>query len=60
MTETHTRSMPQPMATEKHVCPECSGQMTLTRIEPDSPGIDRRTFECGNCRHMEMLLVKFH
>lgn len=60
MTEMHQRSIPQPMSTEKRLCPQCHGRMTLTSIEPESAGIDRRTFECGKCKHVELLLVKFH
>jgi hypothetical protein len=60
MPETHLRSVPQPMSIEKHLCPQCHGRTTLTSIEPESLGIDRRMFECGKCKHVETLLVKFH
>jgi transposase len=60
MTELHQRSIPQPMSTEKQSCPRCHERMKLTSIEPETPGVDRRTFVCGNCNHVEMLLVKFH
>ena len=38
-------------------CELCGKAMMLARIEPSSPGVDHRTFECG-CGHIEMLLVK--
>jgi transcription elongation factor Elf1 len=33
--------------------------MLLSRIEPDKPDQDKRTFECPNCRHAESVVVKF-
>jgi hypothetical protein len=33
--------------------------MVLTRIEPDSPGYDMRTFECPNCDHSESKVMHF-
>ena len=33
--------------------------MGLTRIEPDSPGKDLRTFECGQCQHIETMVTAF-
>jgi hypothetical protein len=30
-------------------CPKCSEEMMITRIEPDIPGYDLRTFECTTC-----------
>jgi hypothetical protein len=33
--------------------------MGLTRIEPEAPGYDRRTFECGQCQHIETIVVAF-
>jgi transcription elongation factor Elf1 len=33
--------------------------MWLTRIEPDKPDHDMRTFECSQCGHDESTLVKF-
>jgi transcription elongation factor Elf1 len=32
--------------------------MMLARIEPDRPDHDRRTFECANCGHVEVLIAK--
>ena len=43
----HVRADPPP--TGQTQCPKCGSPMGLTRIEPDSPGIDRRTFECEQC-----------
>jgi hypothetical protein len=33
--------------------------MMLTRIEPDAPGYDRRTFECPQCENSETVLANF-
>jgi hypothetical protein len=33
--------------------------MMLTRIAPESPGYDRRTFECPKCEYPEILVVKY-
>ena len=30
-------------------CSECGGSMWLTKIIPDRPGWEMRTFECGLC-----------
>ena len=40
-------------------CPTCSAQMYLTRIEPEKPGFDLRTFECPMCQHVERAVVHF-
>jgi len=32
-------------------CPNCGTRMMLSRIEPDSPGYVKHTFECSNCNH---------
>ena len=38
-------------------CPQCGTDMLLSRIEPNTPGVDQRTFEC-KCGHGETLLDK--
>jgi ribosomal protein S27AE len=45
--------------THRPPCPKCGAPMWLTRIEPDHPGVDRRTFECARCEHNETMLVSF-
>jgi hypothetical protein len=40
-------------------CPRCGSQMLLTRIVPDKPGYDQRTFECGQCDTEIIRIVKF-
>jgi ribosomal protein S27AE len=40
-------------------CPKCGTTMMLTRIEPDAPGYDRRTFECPQCENSETVLANF-
>ena len=59
MSELHTRAIPQPMSVEKRLCPRCQARMTLTGIEPEGPGIDRRIFDCARCGLTETVLVKF-
>jgi hypothetical protein len=39
-------------------CPQCGTDMMLSRIEPSTPGVDQRTFEC-KCGYSEILLVKY-
>lgn len=56
----HLRPIRQPMSVEKRRCPRCQGRMTLTKIEPESPGVDRRIFDCRKCGLTEKVLVKFH
>jgi len=34
-------------------CPKCSTPMGLTRIIPDKPGFDSRTFDCPKCGQQE-------
>jgi ribosomal protein S27E len=40
-------------------CPKCGTTMMLTRIEPDTPGHDRRTFECPQCENSETVFANF-
>ena len=40
------------------LCPLCGAAMSLCRIVPDQPDHDRRTFECTQCKHEYMLVVK--
>ena len=53
----HVRTDPLP--TGLPLCPKCGSPMGLTRIEPDSPGKDLRTFECERCQHIETLVIAF-
>ena len=32
-------------------CAKCGAPMWLTRIEPDEPGSEKRTFECQACQN---------
>jgi transposase len=48
-----------PLQATQSLCPKCGSQMGLTRIEPDSPGKDSRTFECGQCQHIETMVIIF-
>lgn len=43
---------------ERPDCPKCRAEMMLSRIEPSTPGVDQRTFDC-KCGHSETLLVKY-
>ena len=40
-------------------CPMCWARMWLTRIEPDKPGYDKRTFECAQCKFTMTETVKY-
>ena len=40
-------------------CPKCGTPMWLTRIEPDEPDHDRRTYECPECDHSITEVVKY-
>ena len=40
-------------------CPKCrAAMMSLSFIEPDKPGWEQRTFECQNCGHSQISVVK--
>ena len=39
-------------------CPMCWARMWLTRIEPDKPSYDKRTFECAQCKFTTTETVK--
>jgi hypothetical protein len=47
------------LLTSRRSCPRCNTQMALIRIEPDTPTLDRRTFECPACEHCEVALVPY-
>jgi ribosomal protein S27AE len=40
-------------------CLRCGAPMWLTRIEPDKPDHDRRTFECKACSNVVVEVIKF-
>jgi hypothetical protein len=40
-------------------CPTCGKLMLLSRIEPDEPSHELRTFKCLQCRCEETELVRF-
>ena len=47
-------------AIARPICSKCGATMMLSRIEPDSPGHDMRTFECTvSCGHSRTEIVKF-
>jgi ribosomal protein S27AE len=51
--------VPSPSKVMQHpTCPKCGAEMMLARVEPSSPGVDQRTFEC-KCGHVEMMPVKY-
>jgi hypothetical protein len=41
------------------ICPRCGARMWLSRIEPDEPGRDKRTFECPQCNNLVSQIVKY-
>jgi hypothetical protein len=40
-------------------CAKCGAPMWLTRIEPEGPGSEQRTFECQACQNVLTEIVKF-
>ena len=46
-------------AIARPLCSKCGARTMLARIEPDSPGYDRRTFECAECGNQETVVAKF-
>ena len=48
-----------PPAIERPACPKCGIRMMLTRVEPDEPDHDKRTFECFECGHSKSVVVKY-
>ena len=51
--------VPGPEVTERPTCFLCATRMWLTRIEPDHPNYQKRTFECPVCDNSESLVVKY-
>jgi uncharacterized Zn finger protein len=45
-------SIPRP------TCPNCQSEMMLSRILPSRAAFDLRTFECGECAHVEKVVVE--
>ena len=41
------------------VCPKCGTGMWLSRIEPDEPDRDKRTFECPQCENVVSETFKY-
>ena len=41
------------------ICEHCGSIMLLTKIEPDKPGYDRRTFDCIECNYTIVEIVKY-
>ena len=40
-------------------CPKCHwGTLMISRIEPDGPGYELRTFECSKCGYETVLRAK--
>ncbi len=57
---THTKHVnPDPLPPGQSWCPKCGDLMGLTRVQPDLPGNDFRTFECPRCQHIETMVVAF-
>ena len=40
-------------------CSKCGAKMLLSRIEPDKPDHDKRTFDCPICNTSESFVVKY-
>jgi hypothetical protein len=54
----HT-SVPCPIEIEHPKCTTCEISMWLTRIEPDTPDHEKRTFECKACGNTTTEIVKY-
>jgi len=50
---------PARLVLSQPVCPKCGGRMWLSRIEPDEPNHDKRTFECPQCENVVSEVVKY-
>jgi hypothetical protein len=48
MQQVHATSYPDEIV--HPICSKCDTPMWLTRIEPDGPGLQKRTFECQVCQ----------
>ena len=42
---------------ERPDCPNCGTERWLTRIDPDEPDHDRRTYECPACQSIKIIVV---
>jgi hypothetical protein len=38
---------------------KCGAPMWMTRIEPDGPSLEKRTFECQACQNEAIEIVKY-
>ncbi len=48
-----------PLSNTRPPCSECGAKMWLTRIEPDRPGYEIRTFACTKCGSTETVVAKY-
>jgi hypothetical protein len=44
-------------SSERPFCPDCESPMILSRLEPDKPGFDLRTYTCLMCAATESIVV---
>jgi hypothetical protein len=44
-------------ASERAFCLDCESVMILSRLEPDKPGFDLRTYACLMCAATESIVV---
>jgi len=42
---------------ERPFCPDCDSVMILSRLEPDQPDFDLRTYVCLMCAETESIVV---
>jgi hypothetical protein len=42
---------------ERPFCADCESPMMLSRLEPDKPGFDLRTYTCLMCSATESIIV---
>jgi hypothetical protein len=58
MPQSHTFD-PARLVLSQPTCPKCWALMWLTRIDPDEPGYDKRTFKCVECELTVTETVKY-
>ena len=61
-TGVHARVLFHSASTDRRISQvpsKCSAQMWISRIEPDKPDHDKRTFECPACDGVMTAIVKY-
>ncbi len=59
VTMRQSQSIPYAQDIVHPTCAKCGAPMWLTRIEPDEPGSEKRTFECQACQNELVEVIKY-